>query len=80
MDAVGAVDVDTAGRPEHHGVAGGWAAIAVGGRIGLVIGLDLDDGAADLLPDWADQERRPDQVRRHVVDAATEEAGEPTAR
>ena len=42
---------------------------AVRRRIGVVIGLDLDDPAADVI----DQQRRPDQVGRNVVDAAGEE-------
>ena len=45
------------------------AAEAVRRRIGVVIGLDLDDPAADAV----DQQRRPDQVGRHLVDAAGEE-------
>ena len=43
MDAVGAVDIDIAGRAEHHRVARRAAAIGMRRRIGVVIGLDLDD-------------------------------------
>ena len=38
-------------------------------RIGVMIGLDLDDDAADAV----DQQRRADQVGRHLVHAAGEE-------
>ena len=69
MDAVGAVDVGVARRAEHHGVARGRPAEAVRGRIGVVIGLDLDDPAADAV----DQQRRADQVGRDLVDAAGKE-------
>ena len=36
------------------------------GRIGVVIGLDLDNDAADAI----DQQRRPDQVGRDLMHAA----------
>ena len=49
---------------------GGRAAKRMGGRIGMVIGLDFDDGAADA----ANQQRRSDQLGRHLVNAAVEEA------
>ena len=39
-------------------------------RVGVVIGLDLDDDAADAL----EQQRRADQFGRDLVDAAVEEA------
>ncbi len=46
-------------------------------RIGVVIGLDLDDDAADAL----EQQRRADQIGRDLVDAAGEEfAGEGEGR
>jgi len=38
-------------------------------RILVVVGLDLDDPAAHAV----DEERRADQLRRDVVDAAREE-------
>jgi hypothetical protein len=41
----------------------------VGGRIGVVIGLDLDDPPADAV----DQQRRPDQLGSDLVHAAGEE-------
>ena len=69
MDAVGAVNVGVAGRAEHHGVARGRAAEAVRRRIGVVIGLDLDDQAAHAV----EQQRRADQVGRDLVHAAGEE-------
>ena len=43
VDAVRAIDVGAAGRPEHHGVARRVAAEAVRRRIVLVVGLGLDD-------------------------------------
>src|SRR4029078_5814480 len=45
VDAVGAVDVRVAGRPEHHGVPLGAAAKAVAGRVLVVVGLNLDASA-----------------------------------
>jgi hypothetical protein len=44
--------------------------------IGLVIGLDLDDAAADAV----EQQRRPDQVGRNLVHAAAEEGSGQTLR
>src|SRR5580693_6134841 len=41
MDAVGAVDIGVAGRPEHHRIAGCRAAKTVRCGIGLVIGLEF---------------------------------------
>jgi hypothetical protein len=38
-------------------------------RLALMIGLDLDNDAADAV----DQQRRPDQVGRHLKDVASEE-------
>ena len=38
-------------------------------RIGVVIGLDLDDPAADAV----EQQRRADQLGRDLMDAAGEE-------
>ena len=70
VDAVGPVDVSVAGRPEHHRVALGLPAEAVRRRVGVVIGLDLDDPAADTV----NQQRRPDQVGRHLMDGAVKEA------
>src|ERR1700722_10978965 len=66
VDAVGAIDVDVAGRAEHHGVALGATAITVPCGIGVVIGLDLDDAAADAMA----QKDRADQIRRDRVHAA----------
>ncbi len=68
MDAVGTVNVGVTRRPEHHGIALGLAAEAVRRRIGVVIGLDLDDPAADAV----DQQRRPDQIGRDLMNAAGE--------
>ena len=69
MDAVGAVDIGVSGRPEHHRIALGRPAKAVRRRIGVVIGLDLDDHAADAL----EQERRAHELGRDLVHAAGEE-------
>jgi hypothetical protein len=38
-------------------------------RFGVMIGFDLDNDAANAV----DQQRRPDQVRRHLMDAAAKE-------
>ena len=66
MDAVGAIDISEARGAEHHPVARRRAAERVRRRIGVMIGLDLDDEAADAV----DQQRRADQVRRHLMHAA----------
>ena len=66
MDAVGAVDIGKAGRSEHHGVAWRRPAVGMRRRLGVVIGLDFDDDAADAV----DQQRRADQVGRNLEHAA----------
>ena len=76
VDAVGAVDVRVPGRAEHRGVARGTAAVAVARRVLVVVGLDLDDRAADAV----DEQRRADQRRRDLVDAAGEEPQPGSAR
>src|SRR4029077_655837 len=58
-----------AGRAEHHAVAGRRPAIGMGGRVGVMIGLDLHDGAADA----AKEQGGADQVGRDLVHAAAEE-------
>jgi hypothetical protein len=58
-----------AGRPEHRGVAGGAAGVAVRRRILMVVGLDLDDRAADAV----DEERRSDQLLGDFVHRPGEE-------
>ncbi|MGY4288952.1 hypothetical protein ACVWXO_008172 [Bradyrhizobium sp. LM2.7] len=68
MDAVGAVDIGKARRAEHHLVPQRRPAIRVRRRVGMMIGLDLDDEAADTV----DQHGRADQVGRDLVDAARE--------
>ena len=46
VDAVGAVHVQQAGRPEHGGVAGGWAPVGVARRVTFTpVRLHLDDAA-----------------------------------
>ena len=69
MDAVGAVHIGEAGRAEHDGIALGLPAEAVRGRVGVVIGLDLDDAPADAV----EAEPGADQVGRDGVNAARKE-------
>src|SRR5260221_6740142 len=47
VDAVGAGDIGGAGRTEHHAVGLKAAAERRRGRIGVMVGLDLDDDASD---------------------------------
>src|SRR5262245_25441292 len=62
-----------AGWAEHDRIARRAPAIGVRRRVRMMIGLDLDDLAADAV----EKHRRADQVGRHRVDAAVEEvAGE----
>jgi nucleoside-diphosphate-sugar epimerase len=70
MDAVGAIDIGEAGRPEHDCVAFGLAVERMGGRLGMVVGLDLDNEAAYTL----EQQRPTDQIRCNLEHAACEEA------
>src|SRR5580658_10341726 len=70
VDAVGAVDIGKTRRPEHHRIAGCRPAKTVRCGIGLVIGLEFDDAAANAVK----QQRRPDQVGRHLVHAASEKS------
>src|ERR1700757_3041545 len=49
VDSVRPVDVGVAGGAEHRGVALRSAAVAVARRVLLVVGLHLDDPAADAL-------------------------------
>src|ERR1043165_9263148 len=69
VNAIGAVYVGKARRPEHHGIALGASAEAVRGRIGVMISLDLHYDTASL----AKQQRGADQARRHSVNAAGKE-------
>src|SRR5215468_4376344 len=69
VHAVRAVDVGVAGRTEHHGVALGLPAERMRGRIGVVVGLELDDDAADAL----EQQRRADEIGGDRVHAARKE-------
>jgi len=71
VDAVRAVDVGMPGRPEHRRVPCGAAAVAVCSRVVAVVGLDLDDGPSDAV----DEQRRPDELRRHVEHGPGEELG-----
>ena len=69
VDAVGAIDVAKAGRAEHHFVARRRPTERMRGRIGVMIGLDLDDDAADTVY----QQRRADQIGGDLVHAAGKE-------
>jgi len=66
VDAVGAIDVDARRSGEHGAVA--WCRATIGVRRGIIgmVGLDLDDNAADAI----NQQRGPDQIGRHFVHAA----------
>ena len=69
MDAVGAVDVHVAAGEEHRGVARrAPVAEAVRGGILVVVGLDLDDHAADAV----DEQLGADQLGRDLVRATRE--------
>ena len=70
MDAVGAVDVGVAGGAEHHGIPLGLPCVGMGGRVGVVIGLDLDDHAAGAI----NQQSRPDQLGRDLKNRPVEKA------
>ena len=70
MDAIGAVHIGISRWAEHHRVACRRSAKAVRGGVGMMIGLDLDNAAADA----AHEQRRANQVRCDFVDAAAEEA------
>src|ERR1700730_5591936 len=69
VNAVGAVDIGKTRRPGHHPVARRRPAERMRGRIGAMIGLDLDDDAADAV----DQQRRANQIGGDFMDAAGEE-------
>ncbi len=69
VDAVGAIDIGKAGRAEHHLVARRRPAVRMRGRFGVMIGLDLDNDAADAVH----QQRRADQIGSDLVHAAAEE-------
>jgi hypothetical protein len=69
VNAVGAVHVRVARRPEHRRVALRSAAVSVRRRVLVVVRLDLDDHAADAVAEELDA----DQVWRHVVHGAREE-------
>jgi len=66
MNTVRAVDIDVAGRAEHDHIALGAAAEGMGRRVGLMIGLDLDDDAACSL----EQQSRADEIGSDDVYAA----------
>src|SRR5262249_39767575 len=68
VDPVRAVDVRVPRRAEHRLVALGAPAVAVRGGILVVVGLELDDDAADAV----DIELGADELRRDLVDAAVE--------
>ena len=69
VDPVAAVDVDAAGRSEHRGVAPRRTREAVRRGVVLLVGLDLDDQAADPV----DRQQRTDDLARDDVHVACEE-------
>jgi hypothetical protein len=69
MNAIGAIDIRIAGRTEHYLVARRGASKRMGGRIGVVIRLNLDDDAADTVH----QERRSDKIGGDLMHAPREE-------
>ena len=69
MNAIGAIDIGIAGRPEHHLVAQRRASKRMRGRIGVMIRLDLDDDAADTVH----QQGRADKIGGDLVHATREE-------
>ena len=62
VDAVGAVDVGAPGRPEQGRGARRQADVRVAGRLGLVVGLGLDDHAGGV----AVANDAADEVARHL--------------
>src|ERR1700732_3914840 len=70
MDAVGAIDVSEAGWAKHHSVARCGTPNRVRRRLGVMIGLDLDDDAADAVH----QQGGADQVGRDLMHAASKES------
>ena len=68
MDAVRAIDVSETRRTEHHPVAWCRPAKRMRRRIGVMVGLDLDNEAADPVH----QQRGADQVGRDLMHAARE--------
>src|SRR5207248_9487891 len=69
VHAVGAIDVAKAWRADNHFVARRRPTERMRGRIGVMIGLDLDDDAADTVY----QQRRADQIGGDLVHAAGKE-------
>ena len=69
VDPVAAVDVRAPCRPEHRRVASRRAGKAVRGGIVALVGLALDDDAADAV----DGQERAEQLARHDVHIAREE-------
>lgn len=63
VDPVGTVNIDGSRCTEHNGIAVGFAAKAVGSRIGLVVCLGLDNDAAGT----AIQEKGTDQLLRDDI-------------
>ena len=70
VDPVRAVDVRVAGRAEHRGVTLGQAAVAVCGRVLVLVGLELDDLPADAV----DEQGRADQLFCDFVHGPGEES------
>src|SRR5690242_10988210 len=62
VDAVGAIDVGKSGWAEHHHVPWRRPAMRMRRRFGVMIGLHLDDNAANPVK----QQSRADEIRRHL--------------
>ena len=69
VNAVGAVDIGVARPAEHHGIAHGLPAKAMRRRILVIIGLDLNDAAADPV----DEQCGANQLRGHKMHGAGKE-------
>ena len=70
MNAIGAIDIRVAGRAKHDRVARRLAVKTVRRRLGVVVGFELDDAAADPV----DQHGRPDESGATSMDASAEKA------
>ena len=68
VDAVGSVDVGVARRAEHHRIAFGTSDVRVRCRLGVVVGFDFDDRAANTV----DEQSCADEFGRNLVHRAVE--------
>src|SRR3954464_8994825 len=67
VDPVRAIDIRVPSRTKHRGIAGRPPTEAVRGWVFTIIGLRLDDHAADAV----DQHRRANEIARHLRGAAS---------